>query len=229
MLIGTGPCPGSSRASRATRNFFAVAQAKSFTVSATKCQTSRSPGGASPGPGPTSSAPTIVITSSDSSTCVSRSRAVGVSTSCGFCSTPVPLTIQPPGTSMLHVEAAEVVVELRRAEIELRVPAAQVVVDGDARIPLRRLEQRVAQRCVMRWPRPRAAGQLVFHSISSVAADFGAIGVGSVIARDGLIESRHAERPRPRRCRVRRDRRPPPLRRRGARQVDRLAVHRDAA
>ena len=41
------------------------------------------------------------------------------------------------------VEAAEVVVELRRPEIEVGVPAAQIVVLGDARKPLRRLEETI--------------------------------------------------------------------------------------
>ena len=44
MWIGTGPLPGIvARVARQT-NFFAVAHAKSFTMSATKCQTRRSPG-----------------------------------------------------------------------------------------------------------------------------------------------------------------------------------------
>ena len=43
----------------------------------------------------------------------------------------------------VHVERAEVVVKLRRADIELVVPAAQVVVHGHARVPLRGLIERI--------------------------------------------------------------------------------------
>jgi hypothetical protein len=38
------------------------------------------------------------VTSSDPVTFASCARALAVSTSAGFCSTPVPLTIQPLGT-----------------------------------------------------------------------------------------------------------------------------------
>ena len=61
----------------------------------------------------------------------------------------------------LYVEAAEVVVELGGAEIEAGVPPAQVVVLGDAREPLRRLEQRVVD--ALRHavaPAVRSAGKL---------------------------------------------------------------------
>mgnify|MGYP003347333781 CR=1 FL=1 len=51
-------------------------------------------------PAPASSAPTIVVTSSDAVTFASCARALAVSTSAGFCSTPVPLTIHPPGTGI---------------------------------------------------------------------------------------------------------------------------------
>ena len=50
---------------------------------------------------PTSSAPTIVIVSSELRTRPSRSRAAAVRTCSGFCRTPVLLTTQPAGTSML--------------------------------------------------------------------------------------------------------------------------------
>ena len=99
MLMGTGPLPGIVARVAVQTNFFAVAQAKSLTLSATKCHTSRSPGAVAC-PGPTSFSPTIVMTSSDSSTWVSRSRACAVRTSCGFWRTPVPLTIHPAGTSI---------------------------------------------------------------------------------------------------------------------------------
>ena len=80
----------------------AVAQAKSFTVSAWKRHTSRPLAFpiAVARPGPISSGPTMVVTASDCVTLASRSRAAAVSTCSGFCSTPVPLTIQPAGTSM---------------------------------------------------------------------------------------------------------------------------------
>ena len=143
-------------------------------------------------PGPTSSSPTMVMTSSDSSTVASRSRAVAVSTSSGFCSTPVPLTIQPAGHVDAHVEAAEVVVELRRAEIEARIPAAQVVVLRDAREPLRRLEQPVV--AALRHAMAAAAGppgSFVCQSISSVAVRLRGDRLGERDARDGLVEAGH--------------------------------------
>src|SRR4051812_23801265 len=43
-----------------------------------------------------------------------------------------------------HVEASEVVIELRWTQVELRIPTPEIVVDGDARIPLRRLVKRIA-------------------------------------------------------------------------------------
>ena len=59
------------------------------------------------------------------------------------------------------VELAEVVVELRGAEVELRVPAAEVVVDGDARVPLRRLVERVGPTLDHAVVGAGAAGDLV--------------------------------------------------------------------
>ena len=60
MWIGIGPLPGIVARVACQTNFFAVAHAKSFTVSATKCQTSRSPARGRL-PGPTSSGPTMVV------------------------------------------------------------------------------------------------------------------------------------------------------------------------
>ncbi len=59
MLIGTGPLPGIVARVASHTSFFAVTHAKSFTVSATKCHTSRSPGAVAC-PGPTSFGSTIM-------------------------------------------------------------------------------------------------------------------------------------------------------------------------
>jgi hypothetical protein len=67
MFTGTRDFPGIVARVAVQLNFFAVAQAKSFTLSATKCQTSRVPTAVAC-PAPTSLVPTIVRTSSDSST-----------------------------------------------------------------------------------------------------------------------------------------------------------------
>ncbi len=102
MWMGTTPFPGIVARVASHTYFFAVAHAKSFTVSAWNFQVRRplGPPASVAWPGPTSPGPTIIVTSSDCSACCNRSRAVGVSTSAGFCSTPVPLTIQPAGTVM---------------------------------------------------------------------------------------------------------------------------------
>ena len=79
---------------------------------------------------------------SDFAACASRAICVGVSTSAGFW--------QRAGrghdVAGRHrdgeVVVAVVEVELALAEVGLGVPAAHVVVDGDARIPLGELVQR---------------------------------------------------------------------------------------
>src|SRR6185369_13138400 len=43
----------------------------------------------------------------------------------------------------LHIEAAEVVVELRWPEVWISIPTAQVIVHRNARVPLRDLRERV--------------------------------------------------------------------------------------
>src|SRR6266496_3122949 len=102
MLNGTGPLPDIVARDASQTNWFEVAQAKSPTVSAAKCQTSRPFAPiAVDFPGPRSAAVTILRVESDSRTCDKRSRAVGVRTSAGFWSTPVAPTIQPAGTLML--------------------------------------------------------------------------------------------------------------------------------
>ena len=180
MWIGTGPLPGIVARVACHTNFRAVAQAKSFTVSATKCHTSRPSAlpRAVACPGPISSgADDRRDRRRARAPSRSRSRAVGVSTSSGFCSTPG-AAHDPAGRHVdAHVEAAEVVVELRRAEVQLGVPAAQVVVHGDARKPLRGLEQRVgpALRHAVAAP-PGPPGSLWFHSMSSVTVAPGATG-----------------------------------------------------
>ena len=51
-------------------------------------------------------------------------------------------THDPPTRHVeLYIESTEVVVKLRRAEVLLRIPSAQIVVHGNARKPLRRLKQ----------------------------------------------------------------------------------------
>ena len=68
MCTGTRPFPGIVARVACQTYVRAVAHAKSFTVSAAKCQTRRSPdgGAAVARPGPTSSGPTIVVTLSES-------------------------------------------------------------------------------------------------------------------------------------------------------------------
>ena len=182
--MGIGPLPGIVARVASRMYLFDVAHAKSFTWSATKRHTSRSPATVA-WPGPNSSSPTIVTS------CIGLehvrqplARLSAVYTCSGFCSTPVPLTSQPAGNVDADVEAAEVVVELRRSEILVRVPAAQIVVLRDARKPLRRLEEVIAAGaapCDGRCPALPAASSR--QPISSVAFDLGAIGVGSVMTR----------------------------------------------
>src|SRR5688572_31915754 len=87
--MGTGPLVGIVARVAVHTNFFAVAHAKSFTWSATRCHVSQSPAAVAT-PGPTSLSPTIVVIESEPSTFDKRSRAVAVRTSLGFCNTPVP-------------------------------------------------------------------------------------------------------------------------------------------
>ena len=101
MWMGTVPFEGIVARVACHTNCLAVAHAKSFTVSAWKRQVSRPlPLSAVERPGPVSSGPTMVVMSSLWVTVASCARALAVSTSLGFCSTPVPLTIHPAGTSM---------------------------------------------------------------------------------------------------------------------------------
>src|SRR2546426_9363649 len=81
MLNGTGPLPGIVARDASQTNWFEVAQAKSPTVSAAKCQTSRPFAPVAVDfPGPRSAAVTILRVESDSRTWEKRSRAVGVRT-----------------------------------------------------------------------------------------------------------------------------------------------------
>ena len=66
---------------------------------------------------------------------------------------------EPPGRHIeLHVEPAEVVVELRGAEVLLGIPSPQVVIDSDAWKPLCRLKERVGPALCHSVPGARATG-----------------------------------------------------------------------
>jgi hypothetical protein len=96
------------------------------------------------------------------------------------------------------VEAAEVVVELRRPEIQARVPSAQVVVLRDARVPLRRLEQRVAD--PLRHAMAAAVGparQLRVPRDLDLRHGLRRHRRRQRHARDRLIEARRRQAPRP--------------------------------
>src|SRR5438552_214178 len=115
---------------------------------------------------PTSFFAMMATVESEPSACASRARCAAVSTSSGLVNRPVPATMKPRGTVMAssisstatsispspcHDEAARhgdgeidvavLEIELALAEVLLAVPAAHVVVDGHARVPLRDLVQ----------------------------------------------------------------------------------------
>ena len=221
MWIGTGPLPGSSRAWRARRS-----SSPSPTRSRSPCRRrSATRAGRRRGrlAGPTSSAPTIVMTSSDSSRpsqALARRRRqhlLRVLQDAGAAHDPA------GGNVDAHVEPAEVVVELGRAEVEARVPAAQVVVLRDAREPLRRLEQRVvpsAASCGDRVRSGRRAASCATRCPAS-RSTWPATGFARRDTRERLIEAETAAWAA----------RPGPVRRRPAEaacQVHDLAVDREA-
>ena len=145
----------------------------------------------SPGPGPTSSSPTIVMTSSDSSTCDSRSRAVG--------GEHLLRILQHAGAAddpaAGHVDASR-----RTGRSCCRTPTARDRGWCPSRAD-RRTWRRAgyhcvgwksvsSNRCVMRWPRPFGPpGSFVCQAISSVAFDFGGDRRRQRDARDRLIEA----------------------------------------
>ena len=97
-----------------------------------------------------------------------------------------------------HVEPAEVVVELRRPEVELVSQprrSSYIATRGYHCVGWNSVS---SKRCVMRWPRPSGPpGSFVCHAISSDASDFGGIGAGQADAAERLIEIRCRE---PARC-----------------------------
>ena len=197
MWIGTGPLPGIVARVACQTKFFAVAHAKSFTMSATKCQTRRSPGGGR------LSGPDFVF--ADDRDHVVRLEHVReplarlggqhllrILQDAGAADDPA------RGHVELHVEAAEVVVELGRAEVEAGVPAAQVVVLREARDTTASAGtacRRSAASCGDRGRWDRRAASCATRSRASPSLS-PAIGVGQRHQRDGLIEPGHAERPR---------------------------------
>ena len=162
-------------------------------MSATKCHTSRSPGAVA-WPGPTSSSPTIVITSSDSSTCdepLARRRREDLLR-----------VLQHAGAA--HDPAAGHVDAARRSGRSCcRTPPGRgrgwCPSRADRRTSRRadttasagRACRRSAASCGGRGRSGRRAASCASRS-RAFALDFAAIGVGERDARDRLIEARRA-------------------------------------
>ena len=89
------------------------------------------------------------------------------------------------------VELSEVIVKLRGAEVELWVPSAEVVVDGDAWIPLCRLVERVGPALDHAVVGAGAAGDLVAPLNFQCGASLGG---DRVYQRDGGAAGVHAAR-----------------------------------